>query len=272
MISPVTEILNRFAAYLRQQDFSPNTVVRYQRVVSLFWRWFMEEHPSVQSPPDKILALPTDEDIRAFRDREQRKHRPAASINTYLMALRRFFAWAVAEGLRADDPTSTVKLLKAQQTMAPKALAASEEAAILEAARRQQAVWRARSHAPKGLVPSRDLCLLTLMSKSGLRVSEVVGILIGDLIYEPGEEAPVEIRIWGKGRKQRMVPLGRELRNVLAEYLKEIDASNLEPDAPLFPSHRTGKPITTSAAWRRVRRYTQMAGVKASPHVLRHTF
>ena len=262
------KLLNAYHAALLRRDFSPNTAKRYRCVASLFFRWYMARRGWGELPAG-VEAMPTDEDIRAYRDQAQRaQHRPAASINTYLMALRSFFEWVRESGRRDDNPTDPVKLLKEQRRIAPKALTGEQEEAILGAARRQRDAWRVIPPFMGRFTPTRDLCLLTLMSKAGLRASEAAGLQWGDIHEEDGEPARVEV--WGKGRKQRTVPLGGVARETLKEYRAEQQDTGAQ--VPLFPSNQGHKAITPSTVWRRVKLYAALAGVKASPHTLRHTF
>jgi site-specific recombinase XerD len=252
------DMIEMYEEWLVRLDFSPNTVKRYGSTVRLFFR-------EVGKQPADI----TDVEVRAFRDKRHHLHRPGRSINTYMLSVRSFFRWMIDTGQRQDDPTEAVHLLSEQIRIAPKALSADQEALLLETVRQQQAVWQRIP--PRRFAPSRDLALVVLMSKAGLRIHEALGLLKGDFSMNGGGQ-PSSIQVWGKGRKVRDVPLGHEARAVVGVYLAEIGAAKLPDEAPIFRSCSTGRPLTVSQGWRIVTRYAALAGVHCSPHILRHTF
>jgi site-specific recombinase XerD len=118
----------------------------------------------------------------------------------------------------------------------------------------------------------RDRVMFATFYNIGARVSEVIGLRVGDL--DLGQSPHVRLR--GKGRKERTVPLWKNTARRLREWLKQLE--NHKPDTPLFPN-RGGQPLTRSgvesrlrkAVARAVRQCRSIATVNVSPHVLRHT-
>jgi len=116
----------------------------------------------------------------------------------------------------------------------------------------------------------RDRAMLELLYATGLRVSEVTALKVGDLNLEVGF-----LRCLGKGRRERVVPVGRSAIQATSEYLQRCrPALARQPDEGWLLLTRTGRALDRTNAWRLVRRYAQRLGLagKVSPHTLRHCF
>ena len=117
----------------------------------------------------------------------------------------------------------------------------------------------------------RDQAILSLLYASGIRVSELVDLKLKNLMMDDGL-----IRVFGKGRKERIVPIGKIALSFLTLYLKELRPSNSrkgKSQGILFLNHRGGK-LTRMSIWNILHENTLRAGItkKVSPHVLRHSF
>lgn len=116
----------------------------------------------------------------------------------------------------------------------------------------------------------RDRAILEVMYAGGLRVSEAVGLKLEDLLLESSV-----CRVFGKGRQQRLAPLGEPALEWVTRYLAEVrpNWSRDERSTHVFISNR-GTGVTRQAVWYRIRHYAQLAGIerKITPHVLRHSF
>ncbi len=116
----------------------------------------------------------------------------------------------------------------------------------------------------------RDRAMLELLYASGMRVSECAGLQLGSINLEIGY-----VRVFGKGRKERVVPIGRAAIDTLRAYLEGLRPKLVRrpQEAGLFLS-RTGRPLDRTGIWRLVSKYVQRAGIegKLSPHTLRHCF
>lgn len=246
-------IVNAFDAWLDHQDCSAHTRRAYRSDVQQFAAWFTEH-----TGESFNAAVVTDFDVRDWRDRLITTHKPA-SVNRKLAALGRFFAWAIAAGQATVDPTVHINGIEEQPT-APKALLAQDVTRILRQARKAN---------------SRDAALLEVLAATGLRVSEVAALTLGDL--ELGERSGwVTVRS-GKGRKQRRVPLHVRARQQVVQYLQTRGISFNEvtlatqSNSPLFLSQK-GAAMTSYAVWYTVKKYAALAGVEhVTPHSFRHT-
>ncbi len=181
----------------------------------------------------------------------------ASTANRRLATMRRFYRWAVREGLIERDPTARLAGAKAPPRL-PKALTEAQVESLLAAP---------DAGSDLGL---RDRAMLELLYATGLRVTELVGLKLIELSLADGL-----VRVTGKGQKERVVPLGEEARLWLERYAAQARPALLagrSADA-LFVTRRGG-PMTRQMFWKLIRRYALQADIGAplSPHGLRHAF
>lgn len=253
---PWQEACERF---LQSLDVSPSTARTYREALKTFTRWW---HAQAAGAP---LPL-TPETLRAYRE-WLRAGRAANTVLTYWVALRRFFQFAVSEGLLERNPTEGIKGLRRPRGHLKRDLTRAE-------LRRLFAVIDRRTELGK-----RDYAMITLMVRNGLRIIEVHRANVGDLDTRHGRKI---LHIWGKGRDERdeFVVLAEPTEQALLEYLS--CRQDLRPEAPLFAKvGRSPKGqgedgrLSTRHIRRRVTHYMKLAGVKTektSPHSLRHSF
>jgi integrase/recombinase XerD len=243
-------LIDRFADALWLQDgLAPLTLSAYRRDLLLFSRWLAEGR-------QRTLEAATEADLLGYMVARHAGSR-SSSANRRLSVLRRFYHWALREGLTRADPT--LKLQAARQPVrVPRTLSEGDVERLLAAP---------ETDTPLGL---RDRSMLELMYASGLRVSELVGL--------PGVAVSLSdgaLRVTGKGARERIVPFGQEAGTWLERWLREGRPVVLGPrrsDA-LFVTQR-GDGMTRQMFWKIIKRYAVVAGVTAplSPHVLRHAF
>ncbi|MDH5492694.1 MAG: tyrosine recombinase, partial [Myxococcales bacterium] len=173
-----------------------------------------------------------------------------------LSAVRGFLRHLLRERDIRHDPSQLAASPRLGRHL-PKVLSPAEVVALLEAPRGERPV------------AIRDRAMLQTMYASGLRVSELISLELGDLELEEGYLAA-----WGKGRKRRLVPLGEVARDALRAYLRDVRPRwSRGAEGILFLSAR-GKGLTRQAFWKLVKKYALAAGVRqeVSPHSLRHSF
>ncbi len=181
----------------------------------------------------------------------------ATSVRRAQSALRTYFAFLLEEGALENDPTEGIQSPRVARAL-PNVLDAGEVVALLEAPRLDSPVhWR-------------DRAILEFLYATGVRVSELVGLRLTDPDLEEGL-----CTVFGKGSKERLVPLGRPACVALSRYLREVRPA-LEKgkgDGRVFLNQR-GRPLSRTAVWKIVKVAARSAGLKGkvSPHVLRHTF
>lgn len=177
-----------------------------------------------------------------------------------LSCIRQFYLFLFAEGLRADDPTTTVDAPRLGRPL-PKYLSEAEVAALLDAARALEA--------ETGILMT---ALLETLYATGLRVSELVSLPAAAVARDPSV-----LIVRGKGGKERMVPLSDPARAALSAWCSVRDAAQPKGKASrwLFPSHGASGHLSRSGFAKMLARIAVAAGLdpgRVSPHVLRHSF
>lgn len=197
----------------------------------------------------------TDEDIRAYLHRLARKGEKASSLARKLAAIRSFYRFLAREGSVQKNPAEDIRSPKLPKPL-PRVLTKDDAGALMEFP---------DSRSPLSL---RDRALLETLYSTGARVSEAVGINVGDL-----DQAEGLVHLRGKGGKERMVPIGDVATRAIREYRNTLEpGGGGRPSAPLFLNHRGGR-LTTRTVARIVARYSgRLAGGAVSPHALRHSY
>ncbi len=234
-------------------DTSPVTVRNYLSDLRQFiaWaeaEWTVGQDATVSFTPT-CLTPPL---LTRYRSTLQHTRRlTPASINRALVSLKRYSAWLLAECVLSRDPVAPVKLIP-ETARAPRHLDDTEEEALLAAV---------TAHGS-----TRDQTLITLMLHTGLRAREVCALRRRDVTV--GKRSGI-LRVYGKRNKYREVPLNATARAVLAPHLAAIS----DTDAPVFPSHKTGEPLTARGLGYLIAKYAALARIPdLSPHDLRHRF
>jgi integrase/recombinase XerD len=245
-------MLDRFCDGLWLADgLAKNTLESYRRDVSGFAAW-------LEAARGAALLEAEAQDLQRHLAWQVGERRASArSTGRLVSALRRFYQFALREGLRADDPAAMLDRPKLPRSL-PKSLSEEEVEALLAAPDAASAA---------GL---RDRAMLETLYASGLRVSELVGLKPLQVSLDMGV-----VRVLGKGSKERLTPLGEEavawIQRYLASARPELLAGR-KSDA-LFVTARGG-PMTRQAFWALVKRHARTAGIARpiSPHTLRHAF
>ncbi|MGA0329516.1 MAG: site-specific tyrosine recombinase [Ilumatobacteraceae bacterium] len=231
---------------------SPNTVAAYRRDLRGYVEWLSGHRLDVQS------VAPSDLD-RFVNDR--RAHMAPASLARQMTSIRNFHRFQVAEGTRRDDPTADLDGVRVPAGL-PKPLSEEDVERLIAAV------------VGDDPIALRDRALLEFLYATGARISEVCGLSLGDVVVESGLA-----RLYGKGEKERLVPVGSCARRALDVWLRHGRPAMVPPhwkrrgDAEaVFLDRRRGR-LGRQAAWAIVVRHGERAGLTAhlSPHVLRHS-
>jgi integrase/recombinase XerC len=244
--------LHRFVRHLEtERRASPHTVRAY--VVDLEqYAAFLRGRGAAVVPSSPAL-------VRAFVAEAAATAGPA-SLGRKLSTLRSLYRFLVREGLTPDNPARAVASPRRPKRL-PEVLPEEEVVALVEAPEGEDA--------PLAL---RDRAFLELLYASGLRVSELTGLDVGDVDLAQGL-----VRVLGKRRKERIVPFGGPATDALRRWLEVRPAVvvRARPPAPaaLFLNHRGGR-LTARSVARRISRWVLAAGLPrhVHPHVLRHSF
>lgn len=233
---------------------SANTLKAYRRDLTAYHRWLVGRGSSV--------ADATEGDVVAYVEQLRALGRAPSSVARALVAVRSLHRFLADEGHASRDPASAVEVPRVPQGL-PKALSEEEVENLLAQVVGDEPLAR------------RDRAILEVLYGTGLRISELVGLSLGDLDMESGL-----LRAFGKGSKERVVPLGRLARQALTAWLAAGGRPALVParwarrgDAEAVFLNARGGRLSRQGAWGIVRRYGREAGLgqRLTPHVLRHS-
>jgi integrase/recombinase XerD len=243
--------LDAFAQYLTlERGASPNTVAAYQRDLRHLVE-YLEGRGTAS--PGQVTAP----QLREFVFRLKDHGLAPTSIRRHISATRSYYRFLVGEGLVIRDPTDRLTSPKKWRTV-PYVLSVAEVERILAAPRADDRLaWR-------------DRALVEFAYATGARVSELVRVAVKDVLFDEGL-----VRLYGKGSKERLVPIGRRALGAVALYTREIRPT-LEKGKGrgiLFLNGR-GAPLSRVGAWGVIRKLARAAGVskRVTPHTFRHTF
>lgn len=232
-----------------ERGLRDNTLNAYRSDLVLASKWFATHGRS--------LVEADSSDLQAYLASLFERSLEVRSSARKLSALRRFFRFLVHTGRRSDDPSSLIQSPKIGRLL-PHSLGEKDVLALL--------------HAPDTTTPLglRDRTMLEVMYGCGLRVSEMV--TLSTLNIHATQRL---LRVWGKGGKERVVPLGDHASNWLQRYLSVVRGTLVRADGEevVFLSNR-GSSMTRQNVWHRIKKYAQLAGLQGhiSPHSLRHAF
>jgi integrase/recombinase XerD len=243
--------LDTFCDALWLEDgLSPKSLESYRRDLTQFAAWLAKAG-------GRLPEANAGEVQQFLADRTLRQGVAARSLARQLSALKRYYRWLLRQGRRGDDPTVNIEAPRLPRPL-PKSLTETDVEALLAAP---------DTEVPLGL---RDRAMLELLYACGLRVSELVGLPVTAVSLDMGVA-----RVFGKGAKERLVPLGEVALEWLERYLAEARPALLagRPSDALFVTAR-GDAMTRQAFWYLIKRYAAQAGivVPLSPHTLRHAF
>jgi integrase/recombinase XerD len=182
-----------------------------------------------------------------------------SSIRRNISAIRTYFRFLLADGAVARDPSERLETPKRWRTL-PEVLTVAEVERLIASPTLDDALV------------FRDRAMLELAYGAGLRVSEWITLGTRDVLMEDKL-----VRVFGKGSKERLVPIGRSAIGAVATYIRELrprlEASGKGGKGILFLNSR-GEPLSRMGAWKILRRYVDRSGIEkaVSPHTLRHSF
>ena len=243
-----TEPYRDFLAF--ERGLSDRTVEAYHRDVERLARFLVER--AVHSPEDVSHVT-----LREYLFHLKDAGLAPTSIRRSLSSLRSYYAFLLEEGVVSADPTERLEAPKTGRTL-PDVLTQREAVALIE------------SPSPESGVHWRDRAILELLYATGIRVSELTAVRIPDLDAEAGL-----LTVFGKGSRERIVPVGRVALGVALRYLGELRPrlDRGQGAGAIFLNQR-GRPLTRMGVWGVVKEAARRAGVerRISPHTLRHTF
>lgn len=247
-------ILEQFKDFLKEQDRAAATISGYLNDLSLFKRW-------LNKPWDTIISA----DVRNYRQEMLNQSAAARTINRKLAALAAFGAWATHSGILKENPALKIRSVETT-TIAPRWLEKKERSALVQAIRDD--LQKSQLRYPRlWLLRLRDAVCVTLLLNTGLRVSELCNLKMSDLLLTE-RKSTLTVRA-GKGTKQRVVPINRDARQMLEQWLATHPQTS---DNFLFSGQR-GERMQVRSVQLAITRLSKAAGLEGvTCHVCRHTF
>lgn len=245
--------LNRFITYMEaQRDASPYTVRNYRQEIAQFMDYLrVREDVTDWGMVDRHM-------VRRYLTYLGAEGYARSSIARKIAEVRSFYKWMLNEGLVLENPLHGVSTPKVEKRL-PTFLSVEEVKALLNAPDMSK---------PQG---QRDRAIMELVYAAGLRVSELVGLDLGDI-----DRSQREVRVWGKGSKERIVVLGKPAIRALTTYLNDGRLKLLKGDRAVNALflNRSGRRLSVRSVQKALDKYAKAAGLakKVTPHVLRHTF
>ena len=241
-------LIEEFLNYLRvERGLSANTLEAYRRD--------LQKLAAFAAKREKEIATIEREDLRNLMMQMKQEGLDDKSISRAFSAIRGLYRYILREGLSKQDPTAYLEARKAWQTL-PRFLSLAEVETLLD---------QPDLGTDAGL---RDRAMIEVMYGTGLRVSELVNLKLGDLEMEGGY-----LTCFGKGSKQRRVPLGRVAIDFVTRYMPaRMRLLNGQSSHQLFVE-KGGRAITRQRFWKIIKDYGRMAKIDdVTPHTLRHSF
>jgi integrase/recombinase XerD len=241
------ELPDLFLTYLSvEKGLSRNTVSAYATDLKKYLQFLKKSSRDAQTAQK--------EDVIDFLELLRNGTYAVPTVCRYISSIKAFYSFLLVENRIPEDPTENLQMPRKWERV-PKALTVADVKSLLEA----------KFNAKTSL---RDSSMLELLYSSGLRVSELVNIKLGDIHAEAGF-----IRVIGKGSKERIVPVnGRALGRIKRFIAEERPAILKKRESPYLFVTRTGRPMTRQRFWQMLKAVGKQAGITLSPHTLRHCF
>jgi integrase/recombinase XerC len=251
-------IIQDFQIYLEvERNVSAHTRIAYIADIQEFTR-FLHNNNFIKSQDEIINVEP--ENIREYLSYLYRQKVKKVTVNRKVSSLRAFYKYVLRTGKIKNNPAEMIQTLKTEKYM-PTFLSVDEMFELL------------KERDESSVLSLRNRAILEIFYSSGLRLSELAGLDLIDLDFN---QKLVKVR--GKGRKERIVPVGGPALKAVQEYLEKIGEIRKDTNGdifkkPLFLNAR-GERITTRSIARIVNEITSKSGIgrKISPHALRHSF
>lgn len=241
-----------------EKGLSTNTLAAYRRDLERYLDWLAARGVSDPAQIDSGLIAQFQRDLASGAG--DRKPLAPASVARNVVAVRGLHAFAASEGLTVDDASVDIAVPKLGKRL-PKALPVDQIQALLDGI---------DTSTPVGL---RDRALLELLYGTGARISEVTSLDVDDLTRVL-DDPELSLRLFGKGSKERYVPLGSFARDAVDAYLVRGRPALVKRANPALLLNQRGDRLSRQSAWEILRRHAEAAGITAeiSPHSLRHSF
>lgn len=250
------EEIDNFLNYLTvEKGFSGNTVVAYRNDLQQL-AGFLEEETSKHGSMPSWASFGKQGMLRYQLSLKERNYAPS-TIARKVAAAKSFFAFLKDEGDVKENPTENITSPKVSKSL-PKPISINQVRRLLD--------MPSKLTTPEG---KRDKAMLALLYASGMRVSELVSLNLGDVDSENGY-----VRCFGKGHKERLVPIYQQAVLAVGEYVKDARPHLAHrSDVKALFLNRRGERLTRQGFWQILKEYAKKADLGSiTPHTLRHSF
>jgi len=240
-------VFRSFISYLSvERGLSKNTVASYTTDLKGFFGSLSEG--------GRDSGSFTRQDIVNYLGRLKDTGYSTASVCRFISSIKGFCRYLITEKIIFEDPTETLRSPK-QWDRLPKALSLEDIKTLFETEIKSETFIR-------------DSAMLELMYSSGLRVSELISSKVNDLNFEAGF-----LRVFGKGSKERIVPMNHRAADKIRQYVLELRPSLLKGrQSPFLFLTNRGRPMTRQRFWQALKKLGSLAGLQITPHTIRHSF
>ncbi len=235
---------------LQERNFSPHTVRNYRTDLLDYGRW------AARAGLSPIEA--THRQVRMYLAELDRAQYSRRTVNRRLSALRSFFRWLVLHGYTENDPVSVLQGPKTNKGL-PHSISPADMEQLL-------GVWRKK----EGSIALRNQAILEFLYACGVRISEASGLLVCNVSFESKQ-----VKVFGKGSKERIVPLHDAAASSMRAYYVKARSELLSgKDCPYFFVSKRGGCMSTDTLRKLFKKSLELAGLDShfTPHDMRHTF
>jgi integrase/recombinase XerC len=241
--------LDAFVDYLNKNDKSSGTISTYTANIIGFIKYYVESYGEEFIPENVIMM-----DLKDYRHYLLNiKRQKASTINNKIAALKEYFFFLKSNGIIKDNPAENMKKIRTNKPTAPKSFSDTEFKKI------KRYVYRSQ----------KDLWIIVfeLLSKTGVRVSELINIRLADITIN---ERSGNLRVIGKNQKERNIPLHLDVRKAITAYMEVRDRMSISSDFLLISERK--RPFTRSGIFKMLKRWENDTNIKIHPHMFRHHF
>jgi integrase/recombinase XerC len=241
--------LDAFVDYLNKNDKSSGTISTYTANIIGFIKYYVESYDEEFIPENVIMM-----DLKDYRNYLLNiKRQKASTINNKIAALKEYFFFLKSNGIIKDNPAENMKKIRTNKPTAPKGFSDSDFRKIKRYVyRSQKNLW---------------IVVFELLSKTGVRVSELINIRLADITIN---ERSGNLRVIGKNQKERNIPLHLDVRKAITAYMEVRDRMSISSDFLLISERK--RPFTRSGIFKMLKRWENDTNIKIHPHMFRHHF
>jgi len=241
--------IDAFTEYLEVNDKASGTIEIYRKNIKDFIKYFTETYGE-EFNPNKVIMM----DLKDYRNYLLNvKRQKATTINNKLAAIKEYFLFLESIGTITKNPSKNIKKIRTNKPIAPKSFSKKEFRKIKRYVyKSQKELW---------------ILVFELLSKTGVRVSELISIRITDITLA---ERSGNLRVIGKNQKERTIPLHVDVRNAITSYIKVRDKMAVLSDLLLISERKAA--YTRSGIYKMLKRWENDTDIKIHPHKFRHYF